>query len=621
MANNREDFEVWLKSRYDGDAMKAAQADFKRTQEAAKKTDESLEHMGYSANALKTQLMSLLAFTEVIAQFREGFEQVQQLEQAMNQLERAAKRNGDNFSDVKSKTLAFADSLKKAAGVDDDAVIKGVTKLYTATGDLANSLSLARLAADVSVGTQKTFEESLRLVTGAAQGNTRALVDLGLKTDEDTAATLTAEEALKRISSAYGGAAANAKGLSVELGRMKEKWEDVRNEVVDRVTPSISVAMKLVQSFFTLLDGAWRAVSDAFVGTVGFFGKFGDYLKALISRDMSGMKAAIVAMGKEAKGATDSIVQGAKEAAKKLEDIWSGAQAKIVGGEGKPTGLGGPGGGAGGKGGGGDMGQGVFGPDDNLFKDYLKKLEEARKAEQKLAKERGEAHLRYVGYEKQKRDFLEKLSKDKKKADEEELERAEELARKEKELAEQVKEAKTAGAQASAYAAIGFARSAFGESKALGVAEAGISTWQGAARALRDYPAPYSYVVAALTIANGLAQVAKITSTNPSTSGQGFDDPRNDAAARLGGRRWAMDMIGEFSGGAAEISRGWAQGMRGAGGGSVTNDNRRTYNVTFNGGRLMNPNDLQMAKQFKRTLDVVDRVYEGQRAVARRARS
>ena len=41
MADNREDFEVWLKSRYDGDAMKAAQADFKRTQAEAKKTDDS----------------------------------------------------------------------------------------------------------------------------------------------------------------------------------------------------------------------------------------------------------------------------------------------------------------------------------------------------------------------------------------------------------------------------------------------------------------------------------------------------------------------------------------------------------------------------------------------------
>ena len=112
MADNREDFEVWLKSRYDGDAMKAAQADFKRTQDAAKKTDESFKDMGYSADALKQQLTGLLAFTAVVAQFREGFEQVQQLEQAMNQLERATKRNGDNFDVVKGKIVGMADALK-----------------------------------------------------------------------------------------------------------------------------------------------------------------------------------------------------------------------------------------------------------------------------------------------------------------------------------------------------------------------------------------------------------------------------------------------------------------------------------------------------------------------------
>lgn len=46
--------------------------------------------------------------------------------------------------------------------------------------------------------------------------------------------------------------------------------------------------------------------------------------------------------------------------------------------------------------------------------------------------------------------------------------------------------------------------------KVLASAQAVISTYAGAARALTDYAAPYSYIVAGLTIAEGLAAVAKI---------------------------------------------------------------------------------------------------------------
>jgi hypothetical protein len=110
MGNNREDFEVWLRSRFDGDALKAAQHSFDQTRKKANETDNALKDMGYSAETLKKELMGLLAFAEVVAQFKEGFEQVAALEQAMNQLERATKRNGDNFDVVKGKIVGMAES-------------------------------------------------------------------------------------------------------------------------------------------------------------------------------------------------------------------------------------------------------------------------------------------------------------------------------------------------------------------------------------------------------------------------------------------------------------------------------------------------------------------------------
>ena len=51
--------------------------------------------------------------------------------------------------------------------------------------------------------------------------------------------------------------------------------------------------------------------------------------------------------------------------------------------------------------------------------------------------------------------------------------------------------------------------------QALAIGEAIFSTYAGAARALKDYPAPFSFAIAALTVANGLAQVANIRSQQP----------------------------------------------------------------------------------------------------------
>lgn len=613
MADNREDFEVWLKSRYDGDAMKAAQADFKRTQDAAKKTDDSLEHMGYSAKALKTELMSLLAFTAVIAQFREGFEQVQQLEQAMNQLERAAKRNGDNFDAVKGKIVGMAESLKKAAGVDDDAAIKGMVALYNATGDVANATALARLAADVyASGTLPTYEAALDAVTGAAQGKTRALVQLKLATDEDSASTLTAQEALDRIQKSFGGAANGAKGLKVEIDRLSEAWEDVRNNVIESGTPVVSAWIKFAKTWVAIIATAADMIGEVLHGVFLGFMKTGDALGMLLKGNVAGAKRAMTEARKDTEEMFDALVQSAKVAADKIDGIWSGTGGGGITAD-KPKAIGG----AKGKGGGGDMGQGQFGPDDKLFLDYQKKIETARKLEAQLAKDRQAAYLKYVGYEESKEKWLERLSDEKKKADADELQRATKLAKEEEDLAKHEARVKEEAAIASAGAVIGAMGAVFGESKALASADAAINTWAGAARALKDYPAPYSYIIAAATVVAGLARVAQINSTEPSTSGKGFDDPRNDAAARIGGRRWAADMIGEFTGG---VSEGWAQGMRGVGRGNTTYDNRSTVNLHMNVAGFLDPNDQHQMAKFARSLAVVNKTVEGQRRTARTSR-
>jgi len=69
----------------------------------------------------------------------------------------------------------------------------------------------------------------------------------------------------------------------------------------------------------------------------------------------------------------------------------------------------------------------------------------------------------------------------------------------------------------------GSAKSLFKENtvayKAMAIGEATANTYMGATRALKDYPAPYSYIMAGTTIASGLLSVAKIVGIGKAVGG------------------------------------------------------------------------------------------------------
>lgn len=613
MADNREDFEVWLKSRYDGDAMKAAQADFKRTQDAAKKTDESFKDMGYSADALKQQLTGLLAFTAVVAQFREGFEQVAALEQAMNQLERAAKRNGDNFDVVKGKIVGMADALKKAAGVDDDAAIKKMVSLYNATGDVANAMNLVALAADVAVGSGIEFQQASDLVTKAATGEVGELKRLGITIDENGTKTEKATRGLDALQKTFGGAANGAKGLKVEIDRLNESYEDLRNSAVETTTPILTRWLAFAKSWGAALAGVADITGEVVHGVFLMFMKSGDALGQLLKGNVSGAKAIMREAKRDSDDMFDAIVQSAKQTADKVRGLWSGEQQGGAVNAGKPTPLSG--------GGGGGAGEAdeerfavMFGPSVDLFRKYNADIAKEQ------AKEDARRRERYANFLQEQARWLDKRRDAVEAEAEEEAKIAKRNAEKLAEIERERQAAAIQGMLQAASIAAGVARDAFGESKGLAIADATINTIAASLRAYKDYPYPANIAVMIATIAAGMAQVAKIQSTNPdATRGQGFDNPNSDAAARLGGRRWAADMIGEFTGGVRE---GWAAGMMGsARGGNTTNyDQRRTYNVHLHGAGLIDPSNQQMLLQLKRNLDMVGSRVDSQRTLARAAR-
>lgn len=150
--------------------------------------------------------------------------------------------------------------------------------------------------------------------------------------------------------------------------------------------------------------------------------------------------------------------------------------------------------------------------------------------------------------------------------------------------------------------AVGAITSIFGNSKAGAVANAIMSTYEAADKALA-LGGPYlGPILAALMIAAGMANVEKIMDTEP-TTGKGFDDPKNDAYARqFGGRKWARDLVDQ-------IGMGFREELStlspfGGGPGAVTNNSesyvRHGDTFVFNGLLIDDRNLKQAARLVRR---------------------
>ena len=606
MANEMNlDFELWLKSKFDGDALNAAQAEFRRTQKAADDVKDGISGIGGS---LKSALGELIAVAAVLTELKEGFQEVTAQEQAFNRLSDAAARFGGNTGELNEKFQKLATTIQEKSGLDDDALYKAMVKVYQATGDMNEAMGQAALAADVARGANVPLEQALSLVNATALGNTRSLRELGISVETTGDKAKDARTGLDALQKSFGGSAASAKGTTVELGKLKEEWGNVRNDFIAGSGEMLGGVLKFInlglQPLFTSLQLAGNSIKTI----IASVREFGGVIGSIIAGDWKGAKEGLAKT-------KDTLVDGFENAFEiikaRAQKMWATINGETGGGIEAPKAKGtGVGGGSGGK---GDKPDG-YDPVvalENFRQEQLRKIREKMDDERIKSEEMLQKNLERLRAHGQK-DAIRierELDAERERLKDNQTQRILEEVR----IRRQAEEAKREAGMATASALIGAMGTIFGESKALASADALISTWAGAARALKDWPAPYSYVIAAATIAAGLARVAQINSTEPTTQGGGFDNPSNDRAAYLGGRRWAADMIGEFTKG---VSSGWSAGM-GATTNNTTNDNRRTFNVHMHGAGLIDPTNLQMVKQLKRTLDRVDVEIEGQRTIAR----
>jgi hypothetical protein len=132
-----------------------------------------------------------------------------------------------------------------ATGVTDDELRPSLQRLVTATNDVKEAQRLQAIALDVSAGSGKSLEAVTNAMAKAAEGNTGALVKLGIGLSAAELKTMTMEQVTAKLAETFGGqAATQADTFQGKMDRLKVAFDEGKETVgafiLDAITPLVS---------------------------------------------------------------------------------------------------------------------------------------------------------------------------------------------------------------------------------------------------------------------------------------------------------------------------------------------------------------------------------------------
>lgn len=151
------------------------------------------------------------------------------------------------WSDVVEK----ADHKATDLGFTVPALESSLARLVPVTTSSAQATSLMNLAEDVARGRHMDLESATQLLVKVQTGHVSLLGRLGINTKDATGATISQEEAVRRLSELYGGqATAYSKTFAGQLDILKAKAEEVAAGIGSFLIP------KIEELSTDLIDGA-----------------------------------------------------------------------------------------------------------------------------------------------------------------------------------------------------------------------------------------------------------------------------------------------------------------------------------------------------------------------------
>ena len=184
----------------------------------------------------------------------------------------AALRTATGATDAQIKaTEEYIRSTQLATGITDNDLRASFQRLSVSTKDATKSQQLLTLAIDISKGSGKDLNSVVEALSKAYEGQDTRLVRLGIGITQADAKAMDFTETTKALTNLYGGAAAaNAETFQGRIDRLKQAFEEAKEEIGYRLLPFIERFVDLIinqvvprlQEFATYFDPIKQAIKD-----------------------------------------------------------------------------------------------------------------------------------------------------------------------------------------------------------------------------------------------------------------------------------------------------------------------------------------------------------------------
>jgi len=184
--------------------------------------------------------------------------------EAQKLLQGALERNTGATQDQVGRVEEWISAAGRMKGFTDDDLRPAIARLSTATHDVGDALDLTRLAMDVSAGSGKSLEQVSTALMKAQNGQVSALSRLGINTKNAKGETVSMEEAVRRMSETFGGAATEkANTLSGKIDRLKLMFSEAGESLGTKLLPYVedfadyvlNTAVPRIKKFVDQMEG------------------------------------------------------------------------------------------------------------------------------------------------------------------------------------------------------------------------------------------------------------------------------------------------------------------------------------------------------------------------------
>lgn len=257
---------IGIDTKYDDKGLKAAQKDLKQTAKDAKEVGKEVENAGQDsasgfgilAKYAGIAAAAVIGVKKVIDFLWSSVKAAAENARAVNTLSAAFKNVGYTAQGALKQAQDFASKMQNLTGIADEAFLNAQRLLanYGVVGAKAQEAVQAAYA--LSIGRSMDFSAAMDLVAKAAAGQTQALSRVGIVLGDNVSPAQKFDAVLGQINDKFGATAKAAMGDTItQVNALKESWGDFKEQIGKYVIPALMEVIRIGQQAVNVLNNVF----------------------------------------------------------------------------------------------------------------------------------------------------------------------------------------------------------------------------------------------------------------------------------------------------------------------------------------------------------------------------